>query len=275
MSEKIQKVLANVGLGSRRQIEGWITEGRISVNGQMAKLGDRITLDDKVRVDGREVKFNKTAGKKVRVLIYHKPEGEICSRSDPEGRATIFDRLPLLRNGRWITIGRLDYNTSGLLLLTNDGELANQLMHPSAEIEREYAVRVQGQVTSSMLTQLRKGVQLEDGLAHFDQITDAGGEGSNHWYHVIVKEGRNRLVRRLWEAMGVNVSRLTRVRFGNMTLPRMLRRGRWEDLTLDEMTALQNSLIKHEDVEVEEVIKSPAKPQKSHREKFIRKPIRR
>lgn len=238
MSEKIQKVLANAGLGSRRQIEGWISEGRISVNGKPAKLGDRITIDEKVRVDGREVKLLKSASQKTRVLLYHKPEAEICSRSDPEKRPTVFDHLPMLRNGRWISVGRLDFNTSGVLLLTNDGELANKLMHPSSQIEREYAVRIQGQVTPSMLTLLKKGVKLEDGMAHFDQIIDAGGEGTNHWFHVLVKEGRNRLVRRLWESQGVKVSRLIRIRFGSILLPRMLRRGKWMDLTREEINGL-------------------------------------
>ncbi len=240
MSEKIQKVLANIGLGSRRQIEGWLREGRISVNGQPATLGDRIVAADKVRVDGREVKRLQTSTS-CRVLLYHKPEGEICSRSDPEGRATVFDHLPLLRNGRWISVGRLDYNTSGLLLLTNHGALANRLMHPSNEIEREYAVRVHGTVTPSMLKTLRKGVSLEDGIARFDQILDAGGEGSNHWYHVLVKQGRNRLVRRLWESQGVTVSRLMRIRFGAISLPRTLRRGQWMELDQKDIQLLDPS----------------------------------
>jgi 23S rRNA pseudouridine2605 synthase len=238
MSEKIQKVLANAGLASRRQIEKWITEDRISVNGITAKLGDRITVTDKVRVDGREVNLLKSAASKTRVLLYHKPEGEMCTRSDPEGRPTVFDHLPLLRNGRWVSIGRLDFNTSGILLLTNDGELANQLMHPSSEIEREYAVRVQGQVSPSMIKQLKKGVSLEDGPAHFEEIKDEGGEGTNHWYSVIVREGRNRIVRRLWESQGVKVSRLIRIRFGNLTLPRLLRRGKWAELAKDEINQL-------------------------------------
>ena len=230
MSEKIQKVLAAAGLGSRRQLEVWIKEGRITVDGQVATLGDRITTDAKVKVDGREIDLVKSQSKKTRVLLYHKPEGEICSHADPEKRPSVFDRLPMIRNGRWISIGRLDFNTSGVLLLTNDGELANRLMHPSAEIEREYAIRVQGEVTSTMLAAFRKGVKLDDGMAHFDSVTDAGGEGANHWYHVVVKEGRNRLVRRLWESQDVRVSRLIRVRFGEVTLPRFLRRGRWEEL---------------------------------------------
>lgn len=242
MSEKIQKVLANAGLASRRQIENWLREERIVVNGQTAKLGDRITYEDRVRVDGREINLLKSETSKTRVLIYHKPEGEICSRSDPEKRPTIFDHLPLLRNGRWIAVGRLDFNTSGVLLLTNDGELANQLMHPSSEIEREYAVRVQGQVTPDMLKELRTGVELEDGMAHFDSITNGGGEGTNHWFYVLVKQGRNRLVRRLWESQGVNVSRLMRIRFGSVSMPRMLRRGRWAEMTREEVMTLQDEM---------------------------------
>lgn len=238
MTEKIQKILANAGLSSRRQIEVWIKEGRIAVNGLIAKLGDRITPNDKVQVDGRDVDLFKSETKKTRVLLYHKPEGEICSRSDPENRPTVFDHLPLLRHGRWISVGRLDFNTSGVLLLTNDGELANRLMHPSTQIEREYAVRIQGPVTPRMLTKLRTGVKLEDGYAHFEQIIDAGGEGSNHWYHVLVKEGRNRFVRRLWESQNVTVSRLIRIRFSDITLPRMLRRGRWEELSKEEINLL-------------------------------------
>lgn len=242
MSEKIQKILANAGLGSRRQIETWITEKRISVNGVTAKLGDRAEGTEKICVDGREVKLIKSKSKKSRVLVYHKPEGEICSRSDPEGRPTVFDHLPMLRNGRWISVGRLDFNTSGILLLTNDGELANKLMHPSSEIEREYAVRIKGEVTPAMIKKMKKGVKLEDGYAQFDQVTDAGGEGTNHWYHVIVKEGRNRLVRRLWESQDVIVSRLIRVRFGSLTLPRSIRRGKWSELTPEEVMEFVQSI---------------------------------
>lgn len=238
MSEKLQKVLAAAGLGSRRQLEVWIQEGRVSVNGQVAKLGDRITPDAHVKVDGRDINLVKSQAKKTRVLIYHKPEGEICSHADPEKRPSVFDRLPMIRNGRWISIGRLDFNTSGVLLLTNDGELANRLMHPSAEIEREYAVRIQGEVTKPMISTLKKGVKLDDGMAHFDAVSDAGGEGSNHWFHVVVKEGRNRLVRRLWESQNVRVSRLIRIRFGEITLPRFLRRGRWEELEKETIAVL-------------------------------------
>lgn len=244
MSEKVQKILANAGIGSRRQIEVWIQEGRITVNGRVATIGDRMTYHDTVCVDGREIKLLKSKNQKTRVLLYHKPEGEMCTRNDPEGRPTIFERLPLIRNSRWICVGRLDFNTSGLLLITNDGELANRLMHPSSEIEREYAVRVRGDVSSEMITKFQKGVQLEDGMARFDQIVDAGGSGSNHWYHVIVKEGRNRLVRRLWEALGFSVSRLIRIRYGNVYLPSGLRRGRHVELTDDEMVELENFINK-------------------------------
>ena len=238
MSEKIQKVLANAGVGSRRQIEAWIQEGRIAVNGRTAVIGDRMTYHDKVSVDGREIKLIKSHNQKSRVLLYHKPEGEMCTRNDPEGRPTIFESLPIIRNSRWICIGRLDFNTSGLLLITNDGELANQLMHPSSEIEREYAVRIRGDVTGDILEKLEKGVRLEDGIARFNTIIDAGGNGTNRWYHVTVKEGRNRLVRRLWEALGLSVSRLIRIRFGPVVLPSGLKRGRHTELTEDEVSEL-------------------------------------
>lgn len=230
-SEKLQKVLANAGLGSRRQMEEWIAASRVSVNGAIAKRGDRVNVYDRIRVDGHLLprRLQQTPSR-CRVLIYHKPEGEICSRADPEGRPTVFDHLPLLRNGRWIAVGRLDINSAGLLLLTNDGELANRLMHPSSEIEREYAVRILGKVDDNMLRELQKGVQLEDGMARFDTIQDAGGEGANHWYHVILKEGRQREVRRLWESQGVKVSRLIRIRYGNVCLPRTLKTGYWRQL---------------------------------------------
>jgi len=245
MSEKIQKILANAGIGSRRQIEGWIQQGRITVNGRIATIGDRMTYHDKVCVDNREIKLLKSQNQKSRVLLYHKPEGEMCTRHDPEGRPTIFERLPILRNSRWISIGRLDFNTSGLLLLTNDGELAHQLMHPSSEIEREYAVRIRGEVSFEALEKLQRGIKLEDGLAHFDSIVDAGGSGSNSWYHVIVKEGRNRLVRRLWEALGFTVSRLIRIRFGTIYLPSNLRRGHHIELSEEDISALVESTREH------------------------------
>ncbi|HEX9802032.1 MAG TPA: 23S rRNA pseudouridine(2605) synthase RluB [Gammaproteobacteria bacterium] len=247
MSEKLQKVLARAGFGSRREIESWISEGRISVNGKLAQLGDRVTEADVLRVDGHVVsKTRLEHSHHCRVLLYHKPVGEVTSRSDPEGRPTVFDNLPGLRNGRWIAVGRLDINTSGVLLFTNDGELANRLMHPSYTIEREYAVRVLGEVAPETLKRLREGVELEDGPAHFNTIVDGGGEGANHWYQVTLDEGRNREVRRLWDSQGVTVSRLMRVRFGPIKLPRRIRPGRWEELKGEELSLLRQSVALEE-----------------------------
>lgn len=238
MSEKIQKLLAQAGLGSRRQLEEWLIAGRVSVNGRLAKLGDRAELTDRILVDGHPIKLTPEKGFKRRVLVYHKPEGLVCTRADPEGRPTVFNDLPPIRGQRWIMVGRLDLNTSGLLLFTTDGELANRLMHPSYEIEREYAVRVLGQVEPAMLKRLQQGVELEDGLAKFDAIMDAGGTGANHWYHVLLREGRNREVRRIWESQGVKVSRLIRVRYGIIPLPRMLRPGKWQELPPEQLQEL-------------------------------------
>ncbi|MDH5444563.1 MAG: 23S rRNA pseudouridine(2605) synthase RluB [Gammaproteobacteria bacterium] len=235
--EKLQKVLANAGFGSRREIEGWIEKGRISVNGKTANLGIRVSEEDSILIDGKDYNPPKHS-QKTRVIVYHKPVGEICSRNDPEGRKTIFDKLPSIQRGRWITVGRLDINTSGLLILTTNGELANRLMHPSSEVEREYAVRVLGEVKPETLKQLRKGVELEDGTASFDHIVDVGGEGSNHWYHVVLREGRNREVRRLWEAVGCTVSRLSRVRYGTISLARSLKQGDWRDLPMKQIQGL-------------------------------------
>ena len=229
MDEKLHKVLANAGFGSRREIEGWISAGRISVNGEIAKLGIRVSEQDKIIVDGKPFQFPAHT-QKTRVIMYHKPVGEICTRDDPDGRKTIFENLPSMQRGRWIAVGRLDINTSGLLLLTTNGELANRLMHPSSEIEREYAVRILGEVSKETLQALRQGVMLDDGKASFDAIQDAGGEGANHWYHVILREGRNREVRRLWEAVGCKVSRLSRVRYGPVQLSRDVKQGKWQDL---------------------------------------------
>jgi len=240
--ERLQKVLARVGLGSRRELETWIVDGRVTVDGVVAKLGDRVVPGQDIRVDGQALTGGMRHGTRRRVILYHKPEGEVCTMSDPEGRATVFDHLPVLRGARWIVVGRLDFNTQGLLLFTTDGELAYRLMHPSSEIEREYAVRVLGQVDATMLARLHEGVMLDDGPAHFDDVVDAGGEGANHWYHVTLKEGRNREVRRLWEAVGVTVSRLIRVRFGAITLPRQLRPGRWMDLEKENLATLLESV---------------------------------
>jgi 23S rRNA pseudouridine2605 synthase len=229
-TERLQKVLAEKGFGSRREIERWIKEGRLTVNREVAKIGDRISLEDAVTIDGRPVRLVKSINSFPKVLLYHKPAGEVCSRNDPEGRPTVFDNLPKIRGKRWISVGRLDFNTSGLLLFTTDGELANRLMHPSSEIEREYAVRILGRLSLEAMERLQKGVRLEDGMASFDTIQDAGGEGVNHWYHVILREGRNREVRRLLESQGITVSRLIRVRFGATRLPRFLKIGKSEDL---------------------------------------------
>ena len=237
--ERLQKVLAAAGLGSRREIEGWIAQGRVTVNGKPAKLGDRVEPTDRVSVDGKPVRgLEHAADTRRRVILYHKPEGELTTRKDPEGRPTVFEALPRLRGSRWVSVGRLDTNTSGLLIFTNDGALANKLMHPSAEVEREYAVRVLGKVTDEQLLALKRGVSLEDGMARFDDIVEAGGEGANHWYHVILREGRNREVRRLWDAVGLTVSRLIRVRYGSLSLPRNLPRGAWRDATEEETGAL-------------------------------------
>ena len=228
MSERLQKVLARAGIASRRAIETLISEGKIKVNGRTAVLGERVGPGDRVNVDGQPVSQDKLIQQPCQVLLYHKQVGEVCTRHDPEKRPTIFKNLPKLQKGSWIAVGRLDINTSGLIMLTTDGELANRLMHPSSEIEREYAVRVFGQVTEEIAQRLLKGVMLEDGLAKFDKIMDSGGEASNHWYHVTLKEGRNREVRRLWESQGVSVSRLVRVRYGDIWLERRLRPGKCE-----------------------------------------------
>lgn len=242
MSEKLQKVLARAGLGSRRLMEEWIQNNRVSVDGKIAHLGDRVTDPFVIRVDGHLLPQHSVTQNPCRVLLYHKPEGQVCTRNDPEGRDTVFEHLPLLRHGRWIIVGRLDFNTSGLLLFTTDGELANRLMHPSRQIEREYAVRVLGKVDDALIKRLKKGVMLEDGMAHFDEIIDAGGTGANHWYHVVLREGRNREVRRLWETQDVRVSRLIRIRFGNILLPRSLRLGRWEELPQEIVAELAQSV---------------------------------
>ncbi|MDG9930857.1 MULTISPECIES: 23S rRNA pseudouridine(2605) synthase RluB [unclassified Pseudomonas] len=240
--EKLQKVLARAGLGSRRDIEQWIADGRVKVNGAVATLGARVEARDAISVDGQLLK-REDAQVTRRVLIYNKPEGEICTRDDPEGRPTVFDRLPRPKEGRWINIGRLDINTTGLLLFTTDGELANRLMHPSYEMDREYAVRVRGEVTEEMIEQLKAGVMLEDGPAKFTDIQEApGGEGFNHWYHCVVMEGRNREVRRLWESQGVVVSRLKRVRFGPVFMTSDLPMGRWREMGQREVDILSEEV---------------------------------
>jgi 23S rRNA pseudouridine2605 synthase len=237
--ERIQKALARQGLGSRRQIESWIKEGKISLNSNPAQIGDLVSPGDRIMFSGRKIVIQaEETGQFPKVISYHKPEGQVCTRSDPEGRPTIFDNLPPLKNSRWIAVGRLDLNTSGLLLLTDNGELANRLMHPSQQIEREYAVRVLGEVTEDMLKQLTNGVELDDGTARFEEIVDSGGEGANHWYHVVLMEGRNREVRRMWEAVGVKVSRLMRVRFGPITLNNSIRPGKSRELPAKKIAKL-------------------------------------
>lgn len=242
MAERLQKVLAQLGLGSRRAIEQWIRDGRIQVNGETAELGVSVDANDRIKVDGKPVSLARLNKTRPRVILYHKPEGEVCSRVDDQQRPTVFEHLPNLTQGRWINIGRLDVNTAGLLLFTTDGDLANRLMHPSYEIEREYAVRVFGEVADETIKLLTRGVELEDGAAAFTRIQDAGGQGRNHWYHVVLNEGRNREVRRLWESQEIPVSRLIRLRYGPIALGRDVRQGRWRDLTYDELSALYQSV---------------------------------
>jgi len=237
--ERIQKVLAKAGLGSRREMEKVIEDKRVSVNGEVAKLGDKVQRTDELKVDGKTVKIDTKAVR--RVLIYNKPEGEICTRKDPEGRQTVFDRLPKLTGERWVAVGRLDINTSGLLLFTNDGELANRLMHPSRQIEREYAVRILGEVKQENIDAMCAGIQLDDGMAKFSDVQYFDGKGSNQWYHVVIVEGRNREVRRLWESQGFQVSRLKRVRYGSVFMDSSMRAGTWNELAkkdIDQLAAI-------------------------------------
>jgi len=242
MSDKLQKILAQVGLGSRREMERWIEQGRVELNGEPAKLGERAGQDDEIKVDGKKVDHGKAAPR--RVLVYNKPEGEVCTRNDPDGRPTVFDRLPRIKGERWIAVGRLDINTAGLLLFTTDGELANKLMHPSTNtVDREYAVRVAGEVTPEIIATLKEGVVLEDGMAKFTDVQFFDGEGFNQWYHVCIMEGRNREVRRLWESQDLKVSRLKRVRYGCIFLPKKVSVGRWIELDqkdTDELASLVN-----------------------------------
>ncbi len=233
--EKLQKILARAGFGSRRSVETIIADGKVKVNGRVAKLGDRATAADKIKVDDRLIKPSRLEQQPTQVILYNKPEGRVCTRKDEKNRDTIYTQLPRVHNGRWISVGRLDLNTSGLLILTNNGELANRMMHPSYEMEREYTVRVFGEVSDETIKQLKKGVQLDDGPAKFSKIrkmqSTEEGESINNWYNVVLKEGRYREVRRIWEAVGVQVSRLHRVRYGSFSMPRGLRRGKTQELT--------------------------------------------
>lgn len=244
MADRIQKVLAAAGLGSRRHIDSLVQAGRVRVNGSVAQPGDRLGPRDRVSIDRRRVEVPPARpavpGVRPRLLAYYKPEGEICSTADPQGRRTVFANLPKLRRGRWISIGRLDINSSGLLLFTDDGDLADRLMHPRNRVEREYAVRVSGQANREQLSALKKGVMLEDGTGRFTGIADAGGKGRNHWYRVTITEGRNREVRRLWASQGLTVNRLIRIRYGSCVLPRSKRPGQFRELNRDEIGALLN-----------------------------------
>nr|WP_246183961.1 pseudouridine synthase [Pandoraea anhela] len=234
---KLHKVLAEAGMGSRREMEELILAGRVSVNSEPAHIGQRILPTDQVRINGKLVKRRITS-KPPRVLLYHKPAGEIVSHSDPEGRTSVFDRLPPMKTAKWLAVGRLDFNTEGLLILTTSGDLANRFMHPRYEIEREYAVRTVGQLSEASRQQLLHGIKLEDGEANFLRLKDGGGEGSNHWYHVALAEGRNREVRRMFDAAGLMVSRLIRTRYGPLTLPRGLKRGRYEEMDEAQVRSL-------------------------------------
>ena len=226
---KLHKVLADAGLGSRRDMEELIIAGRVSVNGEPAHIGQRILPTDQVRINGKLIQ-RKVSKRPPRVLVYHKPAGEIVSHSDPDGRPSVFDRLPTMKTGKWLAVGRLDFNTEGLLLFTTSGDLANRLMHPRYGIDREYAVRTLGELEEGMRQKLLAGIELEDGVAQFTRVADGGGEGINKWYRVTIGEGRNREVRRMFEAVGLTVSRLIRTRYGVLTLPRGLKRGRWEEM---------------------------------------------
>jgi len=238
---KLQKILAQSGLGSRRDMEELMRSGRVTVNGSPAAVGARVGPSDVIQVNGQAIS---RAADRIppRVLIYYKPEGEIVSRDDPGGRPSVFDRLPQPRGAKWLAVGRLDLNTSGLLILTTSGELANRMMHPRYELDREYAVRVLGRLTPEQQAKLLSGIQLKDGMARCEAVHDQGGEGANHWYHVVIREGRNREVRRLFEALRLRVSRLMRVRFGAVSLPRNLKRGQFVELEPREVRQLSASL---------------------------------
>jgi 23S rRNA pseudouridine2605 synthase len=242
MSERLQKILSQAGLGSRREMERWIERGLIYVNGAVAKLGDVAEAEDKITVKGKVIVNPLKSQPKTRILIYHKPIGEISSSYDPKHSKTVFERLPHVKQGRWVQVGRLDINTSGLLIFTNNGELANRLMHPKFGLEREYAVRVHGRVSTEAINALLKGVELKDGIAQFKRVEFKGGEGANSWYHVTLTEGRNREVRRLWQSQGVEVSRLIRIRYGRLTMPRFLARGNFMELSPKDVDIFLASL---------------------------------
>tara|TARA_B110000483_G_scaffold242387_1_gene328078 strand:+ start:233 stop:1168 length:936 start_codon:yes stop_codon:yes gene_type:complete len=261
-TQKLQKVLAQTGIGSRRKMEELIEQGLIKVNGQVATLGMRVSSVDRVEFGRRRVDVS--GGEITRVILYHKPEGEIVSRDDPKERQNVFSNLPKPKNAKWIAIGRLDFNTSGLLIFTTSGELANRMMHPSFDTEREYSVRIFGQLTSDQMNLLLAGVELSDGHGQFEVCEAIGGEGRNRWYRVIVKEGRNRLVRRMFESLGYQVSRLIRIRFGGIILPPRLTRGKWLELKIGEVTQLEEQC----GIESKDSVAQPVKPeQRSSRDK--------
>ncbi|GAM72409.1 ribosomal large subunit pseudouridine synthase B [Vibrio sp. JCM 19236] len=278
MSEKLQKILARAGHGSRRELEALIKSGRVSVNGQVASLGERLEDEDAVvRIDGHTVNIKAEQEVVCRVLAYYKPEGELCTRHDPEGRRTVFDRLPKIRGARWISVGRLDANTSGLLLFTTDGELANRLMHPSRQVEREYLVRVFGEVNEQKVRNLVRGVELEDGMARFEDVVHAGGEGMNHTFYVVINEGRNREVRRLWESQETTVSRLKRVRYGDIFLEKKLPRGGWMELSLKQVNYLRElvELPAEKSTLLEERKQNTSRSRERSRSQKIRRAVRR
>jgi 23S rRNA pseudouridine2605 synthase len=240
--ERLQKVLSMAGLGSRRAMEEWITQGLVMVNGQVATIGQSVSKHDKIKVSGKPINNPLSEYERTRILLYHKPIGEISSTKDPKHSKTVFDNLPKLRVGRWIQVGRLDINTQGLLVFTNNGDLANKLMHPSNMVEREYAARVYGRISPDIIKNLLQGVVLEDGIAKFTQVRFGGGEGINSWYHVVILEGRNREVRRMWQSQGIEVSRLVRIRYGGFVLPRSLPRGKSLELSGPEIREIKSKM---------------------------------
>jgi len=240
-AERLQKLMAAAGLGSRRGLDKLIAEGKVTVNGKQAEAGHTVSEGDTIQFEDKRWEVVATPVRH-RTLIYNKPEGEVTTRSDPQGRPTVFDKLPAVKNGRWIAIGRLDINTTGLLLMTTDGELAHAMMHPSSNVDREYACRIRGQASPEQLQRLKEGVELEDGPAAFSDIQEAGGSGENHWYHVTILEGRNREVRRLWASQGLTISRLKRVRYGAAFLPKRLRMGQWSEISPKDHEVLREDV---------------------------------
>lgn len=245
MKTRIHKILADHGIGSRRGIESLIKQRKVKVNGELATLGQLVSEHDIFEVEGRTVRLSKKDPSKKRILMYNKKVGEISSRNDPDHKKTIFDSLPKLKSGRWVSVGRLDINTSGLILFTNDGFLANQLMHPSSNIEREYIARVHGQVTDQILNNLMKGVKLEDGFAKFTDVQGGRKGNTNQWFAMVIMEGRTREVRRLWESQGLEISRLKRVRYGSLFLPASLKQGAFKELSKSEISALEHQVTDH------------------------------